>query len=504
MSNIGYTGSIIAFNGYYIHYHQENIGKANNGSVPNIVEIFHNHRKGVLDASKNAYRKMFESNVISTSSMALLGEVFSDDKTFSELDKQMTEQVQAMINTQKLEKLMKIQKETIDKKDFSKLLSKKNSDKFAALDKLLTQLYKCCKILNSNNGGQLAAILATTIREEKKTKKSLVNLHQALNNFIENNNGETIDEQRAVAAAEAINALALNLIDGKTRSGETLTASSVKNTVDYIFNTGFAEGVASILNDTVDKSIKKAVKTSLTGQNQVSGVTITMTGMEEVTDSTLRSGKVDIKFSNLQFNIQQTNSLSGGTIFINAGISNKFYRTNHFPNLDKRKSKYANEYSSGSGGTFKEAIDTIFGNNIYNKYLAYNIMAHRSKRTKETQMLQDLILTRQLVKLFSSRGGEDDFSQWMLVNGQVISIWQLIMSTGKFVGLSHSQIHQTNNQTQLVSLSLPNTVNIEKQTTIIDPYVRVPLVNKLLNEMTIKAYVHLDNIKRMQALSKNP
>ena len=119
-------------------------------------------------------------------------------------------------------------------------------------------------------------------------------------------------------------------------------------------------------------------------------------------------------------------------------------------------------------------------------------------------MLQDLILTRQLVKLFSSRGGKDDFSQWMLVNGQVISIWQLIMSTENFVGLSHSQIHQTNNQTQLVSLSLPNTVNIEKQTTIIDPYVRVPLVNKLLNEMTIKAYVHLDNIKRMQALSKNP
>ena len=82
-------------------------------------------------------------------------------------------------------------------------------------------------------------------------------------------------------------------------------------------------------------------------------------------------------------------------------------------------------------------------------------------------MLQDLILTRQLVKLFSSRGGEDDFSQWMLVNGQVISIWQLIMSTEKFVGLSHSQIHQTNNQTQLVSLSLPNTVNIANHKTIL-------------------------------------
>ena len=125
MSNIGYTGSIIAFNGYYIHYHQKNIGKANNSSVPNIVEIFHNHRKGVLDASKNAYRKMFESNVISTSSMALLGEVFSDAKTFSELDKQMTEQVQAMIDTKKLEKLMTIQRKTIDNQDFSVLLSKK-------------------------------------------------------------------------------------------------------------------------------------------------------------------------------------------------------------------------------------------------------------------------------------------------------------------------------------------------------------------------------------------
>ena len=495
MSNRGYTGPIIAFNGYYIHYHQKNIGKANNSSIPNIVEIFNSHREDVLTASKNTYRKMFKSNVISASSMELLGEVFSDDNTFSELDKQMTKQVQAMIDTKKLEKLMAIQRKTVENKDFSILLSKKNSEKFAALDKLLTQLYKCCKILN-DDGGQLAAILATTIRG-KKTKNTLTNLQRALNNFIKNNNGETIDEQRAVAAAEAINVLALNLIEGKTRSGTTLTVNSVKDTVDYIFNTGFAEGVASILNDTIDKSIKKAVKTSLTGQNQVSGVTITTTGMEEVTDSTPRSGKTDIKFSNLQFNIQQRNSLSGGTISVNAGISNKFYRTNHFPNLDKRKSKYTNEYSSGSGGTFKEAIDTIFGNNIYNKYLAYNIMAHRSKRTEETQMLQDLILTRQLVRLFSSRGGKDDFSQWILANGQVISIWQLIMSTEQFVGLSHSQIHKTNNQTQLVSLSLPNTVNIEKQATIIDPYVRVPLVNKLLNEMTIKAYIHLDNIKRM-------
>lgn len=492
----GYTGPIGAFGGYYIHFHNENIGKANHSSIPNIVRIFNDHRDGVLTASKNTYRKMFQSNVISASSMALLGEVFSKDDTFSELDKQMTEQVQAMIDTKKLEKLMTIQRKTIDNQDFSALLSKKNSKKFAAaLDKLLTQLYKCCKILNKN-GGPLAAILATTIRG-KKTEDTLSNLKTALNNFIKNNNGQTIDEQRAIAAAEAINVLAQNLIDGKTKSGKTLTANSVKKTVDYIFNTGFAEGVASILNDTVNKTIKNAVKISLTGQDQVSGITITTTGMEEVVDSELKSGKTDIKFSNLQFNIQQTSSISGGTISLNAGISNKFYRTNHFPNLDKRESKYANEYSSGSGGTFKEAIDTIFGNNIYNKYLAYNIMAHRSERIDEAQMLQDLILTRQLVRLFSSRGGQKDFSQWILANGQVISIWQLIMSTGQFVGLSHSQMHKTNNQTQLVSLSLPNTVNIEQQTTIRNPYIRVPLVNHLLNEMTIKAYVHLNNIKRI-------
>ena len=176
------------------------------------------------------------------------------------------------------------------------------------------------------------------------------------------------------------------------------------------------------------------------------------------------------------------------------GLSNKQYRTNHFRNLYRKYSFRSFEYSSGSGGTFKEAIDAIFNSNIYNKYLAYNIMAPRSKRTKETQALQDLILTRQIVKLFSSRGGQEDFSQWMLVNGEIISIWQIILSTEKFVGLSYSHMTQTNDQA--VSLSLPGAKSIEEDLVKIEAKERVPIINKKLNEMTIKAYVHIDKMAK--------
>lgn len=502
MSNIGYTGSIIAFNGYYIHYHQENIGKADGHSVPDIVSTFQSHRTDVLTQSKETYKKLFKESILKGSSRKLLNEAFSKEDVLTEIDRQMTKQMQELIATDKLQLLMEKQRSLYQGKqgniNFVNLLSSGSKEQIEELDKLISVLIECCKILNSTDGSQLAIELINF----RKSNFDLQRLQQALDDFTKENDNEliSIDRQRAISAAQSINALARGLIAGKTSKGKELTTQGAQKMVDAIFNTGFGEAVASMIDETANAPINRGL-IELTGKKGVSGVQISLNSKngDKITDAVRRSGKADIKFSNLRFKIQQNGKTQGGRISMTVGLSNKLYKTNHFKNLDKKQSFHAFEYSSGSGGTFKEAIDAIFNSSIYNKYLAYNVMARRSTMTKEAQALQDLILTRQIVKLFSSRGGQEDFSQWMLVNGEIISIWQIILSTEKFVGLSHSQMTQTSEQA--VSLSLPGTQDIEKEMIKREAEERVPIVNKKLNEMTIKAYVHIDKLKKAAAKS---
>lgn len=506
MRGYGYTGPINRFGGYYIHYHQTNIGKAENHKIPNIINVFQTQRERVLRESKNIYRKLFQANLISTSSMELLKEVFSDEDVFTELNRQMTEQMQKMIDTDRIGKLISIQRDILEKNkdiDFSSLAStKQTKDQLKSLNTLLDKLSECCLLLNSKEGAYLASLLTKAQQLHVSRKKDpprasfkLKNLNKALNTFIAKNNGVTIDEQRALAAAESINLLAQGLITGKTTSKEGITEENLKKLVDYIFNTGFAEGIASMIDQTAVAAADEMI-INLTGKDMVPGISIDKEGTEIITDIAEKAGKTDIKFSNIQFQIQQNSSSQGGQVTMEVGLSNKLYRTNHFPDLDKRFKSQA--YSSGSGGTFKEAIDTIFeNNNIYNKYLAYNVMAHRSECPKEAQALQDLILTRQLVKLFSSRGGKKDFSQWILANGQIISIWELILSTTKNVGLSNSLSSKSSDQFVFLSLS---TTEAEKAAKTRNAFQRIILTNHYLDSMTIKAYVHLDKMKN--ALSR--
>ena len=503
MSKRGYTGPIIAFNGYYIHYHQENIGKANKYNVPNIVATFQSHRTNVLRQSKATYKKLLKESILKDSSEELLNEAFSNEDVLTEIDRQMTQQMQELIATEKLQLLMEKQRSLYQGKkgniNFGNLLSSGSKDQIEELDKLIGVLIECCKILNSEEGSQLALALTNF----KESTSDLPYLRDALDKFIEGNEKKeiiTIDIQRANAAAQSINALARGLITGKTSKGKALTTQGVQKMVDAIFNTGFGEAVASMIEETADSTIDREL-IELTGKDTLPGVSFSLSSKkgDKITDAIPRSGKADIKFSNLHFKIQQNSHTQGGKILMTVGLSNKFYKTNHFKNLDKKNSFHSFEYSSGSGGTFKEAIDAIFNSSIYNKYLAYNVMARRSTMTKEAQALQDLILTRQIVKLFSSRGGQKDFSQWILANGEIISIWQIILSTEKFVGLSHSQMTQTSEQA--VSLSLPGTQDIEKEMIKREAEERVPIVNKKLNEMTIKAYVHIDKLKKAAAKS---
>jgi len=66
----------------------------------------------------------------------------------------------------------------------------------------------------------------------------------------------------------------------------------------------------------------------------------------------------------------------------------------------------------------------------------------------------DLIATRQILRLFATAGSESDFAQFMLVNGRIVSIWSIVQYViSSNLSLSASQ---DGGKTQGIVLSIPD------------------------------------------------
>ena len=178
---------------------------------------------------------------------------------------------------------------------------------------------------------------------------------------------------------------------------------------------------------------------------------------------------------------------------MNVGISDKFYKTSYFPNLPGHKKDQS--FSSGSGGSLSEALASLFSGNIKYLYLSYNALVHGRDDdwSVAQQALNDLILTRQIIRLFSSRGGSEDFAQFMFVNGQIVPIWQLIMNSSQNLSLSESL---GGNKTQPMTLSIEGRGEIQKAGTSWKDRLaqRIYAVNRAVTKAKIKAHLNLNNL----------
>ena len=478
---------------FYIHINQANIGRANNGKEQDLVSYFGQHKQNVFAASQKYYKSLFLDSV-SEDSRVLLDEILNNDDMFTELDKQMTSSLQKVVSSDKLHQLLRKQSNLYKSVNVGQALLNGGLEAIKAYNKLLDTFAECCFLIGEE-GNELALALldskhALGTRFFGKTMGK--NLKKALADFTKKNNGTTAEGQAIQNIAKQINALAKRLSTSFTdKKGRRLTAEGINGIVEKnIFSKGFAESLAGIINNTAESAVS-AMESSLIG-DKTAQVMLTDTqgnpiGFDPL--STKSAGKADVRFDKMIFNLSGTTSPYQGSLVINTGISVKSYRRGGFGNVET-KSK-GPTFSSGSGGTLKEALYTVFGSsNIEALYLAYNIFGHSSKRTKEVQALNDIILTRQIVRLFSSRSGSSDFSQYMLLNGEVVSVWEILMTTQNFVGFSASQ----ENATQAVQLSIPDRNKIEGASGA-TRYDRVKAINDKINSAKIYAHLHINKLK---------
>lgn len=491
-----FKGGIFAFgNLYYIHYHQQNIGYADGrNTAPNITSIFKSQKDDAYWQSLHAYKSLFQAN-LSNASGILLSEIFNTE-TLAQIDNELRKRIQTNIenNMGTLSSLMEKQRSIFNGKKAFINTFQQAGQQIKSFDNLLETLAEAVELVQSPLGGQLASAirLAQTQTGGAQNVKTMgIQLQNALNNFLRPAEGQIVTDQQMVKAVETINNLAKAMTSKETKSGTTLTKANLTKLIDAIFNTGLAEGclgiAATLATNAVDDSI-----VSLTGQDTHSLFTFKKGEGWTERDNGLGEGKADSIQKNYKMSFDYQGGKNNASITFNLGLSDKWYRTQHFGNLDN---KTVLDFSTGSGGlTLGEVINELFGTNTYNSYLGFNIMAHRGERNNEAKELQNLIMTRYLTNFISSRGGAKDFAQYIIANGEVVSVLELILySKDHFLGQSNSQ------GKQVINISIPDHTRITNAANITFQKRRTQEVNHLINKAGMTAHIHIDKIKHARA-----
>lgn len=493
---MAYTGDILILNQYYIHRHKENIGKADNRNkhTNDLINNYKNQKEQAFNTSKTIFKTLL-SNSINNGAKELLNTAFEDDNIMTDLNQQLQKALQESLSVDVIQRGLLIQQNS--NINYNKLLNEKGKEKIKEFDKLLQVIANACKLLQSKEGSDLAAALLSLqgSAANTQTKTLGIKIQNALKQFSKTNEGMTIDQQRVQQVITYINSLGNLLIASSDSSNEKkITSKSFAAAMRTMFGSGFQEVFTSMVRNSVKTSIDSSL-IKLTGTN-TEGNKITVYDeaghiIKQVGRPT--QGKTDILLPNVKIQISGHNNQYEGEIDIDIGISNKAYVSNFGGNNIKNNTSQI--YSLGSGGSLRYAIEDLY-KVPFDRYLAYNVFAHQDESDLQNvlEKIYDLILTRELIRIASSRSHKE-FSQFIVANGKVVSIWELIMSTKNFVGKTSSQ-----NENQPIALSIPyenrkDIINSAKEENMM---LRIQHTNNAIHNTPIQGKLHLNKLITLQ------
>lgn len=492
---------------FYIHQHRENIGRANNGNAEtedSLASIYASKKQQAFNAVKTQFRNLLQGSVIKSKStpaaLDILKQAMSDDNIMTELTQNMGQSLSQALNVNKMAKLMKNEL-SLNNIDFNKIITKEAVTNISQFNKLLQVLSKACLLINNQEAGSLLAeALLDAINNKKNKTISRSQLGKNLNNKLENFNKKIKNAVRLTDfdiaqinnIIEQLNSLANVLVSGKTSKKKDISAEGLRQLTQNIFNTGFAEAISGEIAETAYVSLIGAInKAQLTGSKKTTISYTNTMGKYKKQIGQSAYGKADVVFPNISFQLNKTGTKEDKELMISLGISDKFYTQADFPAASNTVGN--NRFSSGSGGKLKDILRMLFGADFRALYLSYNTVAHGPQISKAQEALQDIVLTRSLVYLFGARGGNADFAQYMFVNGQIISLWDIILSTKQNIGKSESQLKERSHQVLSISFGDERKKAIENAKKD-DEITRVYSVNKEINSITIRAHLDLTGL----------
>ena len=475
-------------NDFYIHYNKIHIG--NKIGRKELTKTFIQQKRIIATQVKKQYQINFNAN-ITNNTIENFGSILdlTNEEFLTQLNNDLTKKLQNELSIDKLNKLHSI----IKNSNINNFLQKAiDEDSVQNLEQAFEIIADALNLLDKDQGG-LGAILLQSINGSvslidvgKNLSKLLIDYQNKISK-----NYRLIKRQSLEAAAKQLRNLSFALENGRfISSGNDLSAKGLSTLLlNGLVSTQIAQGLAFTMSgkagNLLHKSIIEAVGT------QIAVVT------SDRGEQTKITGKVDVKAKGVTISLEgYDHGPDSGGITIDIGISSKFYTGQGFnTNLQKP----VGTYSSGSGGTLGDALRAIW-DDPKDRYLAYNFFAHQMYQ----QNFNDLIATRQILRLFATSGSESDFVQFMLVNGRIVSIWDIVQyAIMNDLSLSASQ---NEGGAQGIVLNIPNRPKIFAATQdydLLDEKGETPLsaawarsrkINSEINNSRIYAELHLKNL----------
>lgn len=466
LSKLGY----IYGGGYYIHLHQKNIGRLKSPgysdsqvSISTIAKDFADQKKNAQQAIQTQYKELFLANVVSQKDYSAINALLNkDNDNLDKINEALKKYFQEGLNSNIIQKLIQKQQNIVwDETEMTKALQE-GGESMKSFDSLLDNLAKAVKILDKN--GKDIALILINAKNTQTTVEMGEYLYTALKEAERKIFGTETDpktKKEVVKEAVTINKTRLqNAIDAlikisaKLRTGDKsgkiveskdkknpITAQFLKDSINRnFFSTVLGESVAAGINNRAVTTSTVYVKNTLkniqsTGKDTVHFISSGPSGSYAdgvKDDGAPKQGKADVKFNNVELHLEQLfPNESYGTVKLNIGLSNKAYK-----NLSLNAEKPTDSLVMGGSIKFNKILSMLTFNDRL-KYLTYNVLAWSSdsapKELKEgaesitpaLEAIQDVLFTRATLHIFAARG-KTDFANFMFVNGQLISMLDVV------------------------------------------------------------------------------
>lgn len=396
---------------YYIHRHISHFERSN------AINFFTQQKNDNYLAMKERYKENYKKSLnfnIGENSLSILNAAMSEDEQIEAIDKALLESLNKNISkgmqnanlNKKMVSAYKSLNDFINKKDFKDL------------EKVLEQISSATNILTSGNQ-ELVALIGRKGKNNQgiRNKKDLKRLYSMIEqNLI------SLEGKRTTLNIEKMKAIELELLGfTKTIIKGNYSSEKLTSHLSNIFSTHLGEYLVSYGMLKADKAISKAMKESLVGSKTLK---IKEDSQEELWSSEhgqlgSQNFKTDNSFKNISINIS-----TGDNIQIDLGLSTKWYKGG----------KSGKIYSTAiTNESFSNKMSQLLGGyGIIEKYYAYNALGLAEQDNELYSSLKAAILARDLDAMISGSGFQGDFSQFIVLNGEFYSIWEIINAVEKY------------------------------------------------------------------------
>lgn len=461
-------------NYYYMHRHIENFEK------DEAINVFQSQKRQNYLKMKERYRNNYLENIsINNKSLEILDLAMREDEILSELDNNilssLNKEISSAIKNYNLNSMI-----SSSYNDLEEFLKSKD---LKYLDDLFSQITKATNLLNTDISGLLALIGP---RGQYKKDRDLTKLSIELKKEIIKLEGKiiNINRKRLLSIEKSL----LNLINNL--NGEHINKLTLQRYLSNIFSTQIGEYIVSKgVSKGFDLGLKE-IRNSLTGSNtiKIDEQDIETTNfIKQFGQSGNQVFKTDNSFKDLKITINDGDSFN-----INLGLSTKWY---------KNSGSTMDSVAITRETSFLNRINQMINEN--DKYYVYNSLGLVSQDDSMYSALKAAIVARNLDVFMSGIGIKEDFSQYIIINGEFYSIWQIIVSLENY---NHGQgSYGKGDETDPVTISATGLKKISDITESVKndasnltlAYLRAKKQNEMIDSLGLTGHFYPNRFKNL-------